>query len=271
VGRHEGRLPLLSPPFSSRFSERDAHRTVMARRIKALLYRVLGRRWYLYLVSQLFFLAYRTGLLRDDPEYACHYYVRRFVEPGDTVIDIGANLGYYTVLFAEWVGEDGRVYSVEPVPLFRKILRRNARSFAQVEVVPYALGSEAATVQMGVPASAASHRHGMTRIVSSEDEATFEAEVRTPETLFRDLARLDYVKCDVEGHEGKVLPAMTSLLEEHRPIVQVEVADQNRRLIYDLMAEMDYQGYFVEGDTLVEIQSPTDRTKGDWIFRPQSL
>jgi FkbM family methyltransferase len=241
----------------------------MARRIKAVLYRVLGRRWYLYLVSQLFFLAYRTGLLRDDPEYACHYYVRRFVDPGDVVLDIGANLGYYTVLFAEWVGAEGQVYSVEPVPLFREILRRNARSFSQVEIVPYALGNEPATVQMGVPASAAPHRHGMTRIVSSEEEASFEAEVRTPDALFGDLARLDYVKCDVEGHEGKVLPALEALLREHRPIVQVEVAAENRRPIYQMMEELGYWAHFVHEDTLVEIESPEDRTEGDWIFRPE--
>jgi len=239
--------------------------------MKAFLYRVLGRRWYLYLVSQLFFLAYRTGLLRGDPEYACHYYVRRFVEPGDTVIDIGANLGYYTVLFAEWVGEEGRVYSVEPVPLFRDILRQNAGSFSQVEVAPYGLGREPATVQMGVPETAAPYRHGMTRIVSSEDEATFEAKVRTPTALFGDLSRLDYVKCDIEGHEGEVLPAMEGLLREHRPVVQVEVADENRRSIYDLMTGLNYRAYFVEGDTLVEIQSPRDRTEGDWIFRPGSM
>lgn len=242
----------------------------MARRIKALLYRVLGRRWYLFLVSQLFFLAYRLGLLRDDPEYACHYYVRRFVERGDTVIDIGANLGYYTVLFARWTGPEGQVYSVEPVPLFREVLRRNARSFSQVEVVPYALGNESATVQMGVPEAAAPHRHGMTRILPSEEQATFEAEVRPPISVFGDLARLDYVKCDIEGHEGTVLPAMTALLREHRPTVQVEVADDNRRSIYQMMEELGYRAYFVEGDELVEIQAPTDSTEGDWIFRPRS-
>lgn len=242
----------------------------MARRIKAFLYRVLGQRWYLFLVSQLFFLAYRTGLLRDDPEYACHYYVHRFVEPGDTVIDIGANLGYYTVLFAEWVGREGQVYSVEPVPLFREILQRNAGSFSQVEVVPYALGGEPATVQMGVPETAAPHRHGMTRIVSSEEDATFKAEVRPPEALFGDLFHLDYVKCDVEGYEGEVLPAMKTLIREHRPVVQVEVAAENRHRIFQMMAKLGYRAYFVRGEELVEIQSPDDPTEGDWIFRPES-
>lgn len=246
----------------------------MADRMKAWLYRLLGQQSYLSLVSRLFFWAYRTGLLRTKPEYACHYHVRHLIEPGDYVLDIGANLGYYTVLFAEWVGPEGQVYSVEPVPVYRAVLRQNARSFSQVNVIPYALGEASATVQMGIPDSADPHRHGHTQILPDADDAgrseTFEAEVRTPGDLFGDLPRLDYVKCDVEGHEGVVVPAMEALLREHRPIVQVEVAEDNRRPLYEMMEGMGYQAYYVRDGEQVPVQSPTDDTQGDWIFRPVS-
>ncbi len=241
----------------------------MAERIQAWLYWALGRRWYLYLVSQLFFLAYRTGLLRGTPEYACHYYVRRWIEPGDCVVDIGANLGYYSVLFAEWTGTAGTVYSVEPVPLYREVLRWNVRSFPQVEILPYALDTEPGTVQMGVPDTVAPHRHGMTQILPSA-EGMVDVEVRTPTSLFGDVSRLDYVKCDIEGHEGVVVPAMTDLFREHEPIVQVEIAPENRSRIYGLMTELGYSAHFVRGTELVEIQDPDDETIGDWIFVPPS-
>ena len=246
----------------------------MAQRIKAWLYRLLGRKRYLSLISQLFFWAYRTGALHGDPEYECHYYVQQLVEPGDWIIDIGANLGYYTVLFAEWTGPTGQVYSVEPVPVYREILRQNVRSLSQVDVIPYALGEEPATVQMGVPESADPHRHGHTQILSDADDArrpeTFEAEVRTPAALFGDVPRLDYVKCDVEGYEGVVLPAMRALLREHRPIVQVEVAQDNRDSIYEMMEALGYQAYYVKEGERVAVQAPTDHTQGDWIFQPHS-
>jgi FkbM family methyltransferase len=244
----------------------------MADQIKAWLYRVLGQRRYLYLVSQLFFLAYRSGWLRSQPEYACHYYVDRLIEEGDYVLDVGGNLGYYTVLFAEWTGPEGKVYSVEPVPLYREILRRNVASFSQVEIVPYALGDEPGTVQMGLPESADPYRHGHTRILSDEGQRgpsdTVEVEVRSPERLFGDLPRLDYVKCDVEGHEGAVLPAMASLLREHRPVVQVEVAPDNRRPIYRMMASMGYRAFYVRDDERIRIDSPDAETQGDWFFLP---
>lgn len=240
----------------------------MVKRIQGWLYRLLGRRAYLHVVSRLFFWAYRSGLLRLDPTYACHYYVRRLVEPGDCVIDIGANLGYYSVLFADWTGADGTVYSIEPVPLYRSILRQNVDEFRQVEVVPYALGDEPGTVRMGIPDTVGPHRHGMTQILSSEQTGTFEVEVRTPTSLFGNIERLDYVKCDIEGHEGAVLPAMQSLLREHLPIVQVEVASENRRRLYSMMTDTGYRAYFVRDGDRVEIQGPDAQTQGDWIFMP---
>lgn len=241
----------------------------MVKRIQGWLYRLLGRRAYLQLVSQLFFWTYRIGLLRSDPSYACHYYVQRLIEPGDCVIDIGANLGYYSVLFAEWVGPAGTVYSVEPVPLYRAILQKNVDKFPQVEVVPYALGDAPDTVQMGIPETVGSHRHGMMRILAS-DEGPFEAAVRSPTALFGELDQIDYVKCDIEGHEGVVLPAMDDLLREHAPILQVEVAPENRDRLYTMMTDMGYRAYFVQEEELVEIQGPDAQTQGDWIFMPSA-
>ena len=83
--------------------------------IKRRLFKWLGRERYLYLVSRLFFLAYRLGALRRDPEYECHYFVRNLIRPGNWVFDIGANLGYYSVLFSDLTGPYGKVFSVEQI------------------------------------------------------------------------------------------------------------------------------------------------------------
>lgn len=245
----------------------------MTNQLKAWLYRLLGREQYLRLVSRVFFLAYRTGLLYHLSGFRCHYYARRLIQPGDYVIDIGANLGYYSVLFAEWTGPEGKVFSVEPIPLYRKVLRRNTKSFPYVEIIPYAMGPRAETVQMGIPGSDP-HRHGLARVLSREEREavhqTFEVEVRPPTSLFGELPGLDYVKCDVEGFEDEVLPAMKPLLREHRPTLQVEVSGENREVVYGLLDRLGYEAYFVRGNRLVPIRGPDDRTQGDWIFRPQS-
>lgn len=242
----------------------------MVNNVKKWLYKALGPLGYFRIINYMFFLTYRSGLLRPFRNFKCHYYVPSLIRPGDYVIDIGANMGYYTVLFAENTGKNGKVFSVEPVPLYRKILCRNTESFDHVKILPYALGMCSKTVQMGIPGSP--HRHGLTQILSEEATQdvvkTFEARMRPPQDIFDGLSRLDYVKCDIEGFESEVLPAMKELLREYRPILQVEIASENRKQIHQMMEEMDYRAFFVEEGNLVPVRDSWEEVNGDWIFQP---
>ena len=245
----------------------------MLKTIKALLFNLLGKERYLFLVSKLYFAAYHRGWLRSNPEYECHYYIRKLVDTGDVVIDIGANLGYYSVLFSDLVGPEGQVYSVEPVPIFRAVLLRNLGGRHNVQVLPYALGEEAGTATMGIPAGDQPYRHGLTRVLSDTESRaagnTYEVEIRPAATLFAGLERLDYIKCDVEGYEHHVLPGLQALIERFRPVVQVEVSGSNRRFIFDLFSGLNYQAFFVKGQQLQSFAGPEDPTFGDWILMPE--
>ncbi len=244
----------------------------MLKTIKRLLFQVLGKERYLFLVSKLYFVAYRWGWLRSNPEYECHYYIRKLVNAGDTVIDIGANLGYYSVLFSDLVGPRGQVFSVEPVPLFRAVLLRNLGKRQNVQVLPYALGTEAGTVTMGIPTGDQPYRHGLTRVLDREESLaagnTYEVEIRPAATLFDKLDRLDYIKCDVEGYEHHVLPGLQSLIKRFRPVVQVEVAGENRQAIFELFADLGYRAFFVKEQQLQQFNGPQAPTFGDWILMP---
>lgn len=243
----------------------------MMQQIKHWLFELMGRERYLKLVSRGYFLAYRLGLLRSNRDYEFHYFIRHLVHPGDRVIDIGANLGYYSVLFSDLAGPSGQVWSVEPVPLYRRILAANIARRDNVHIVPYALGDEAGAVQMGVPGSRP-HRHGLTRILSSGEKEqvadTFEVEIRNPVELFKDLDRLDYVKCDVEGYEIHVLPEMLPLFQRFRPAVQVELASENRPAIFELFLSENYRAFYLRDQQLHPLENPAQPAFGDILFYP---
>ena len=239
--------------------------------IKQLLYKILGVKNYLIVVSRLFFISYSMGLLRKNKAFDCHYFIQKLIHKGDHVIDLGANLGYYSRLFAKFVGPAGRVYSVEPVTLFRRVLNINTLGFNNVEIVPYAIGEEDdRSIEMGIPKSNKYLRHGLTRILNQGEkegfEFTFPEKMFTPVTLFGKLKRCDYIKCDVEGYEIHIIPQLEFLLKPFHPIIQIEIEPNNRKMISDFLASFAYQAYYLKDGLLFALGEDSTMTDGDLYF-----
>ncbi len=242
--------------------------------IKQILYKILGVRNYLIVVSRLFFISYFMGLLKKNKTFECHYFIRKLIRKGDYVIDIGANLGYYSRLFAKLVGSSGKVFSVEPVSLFRKILNINTSGFKNTTIIPYALGTEDnKPVVMGIPKSNKYLRHGLTRVLDQNEiepfEFTFTEKMFTPKTLFGNLERCDYIKCDVEGYEIYIIPQLEFLLKPYQPIIQIEIEPINRRSITDFLTSLSYSAFYLDDELLLPIGDNKEKIEGDLFFVPQ--
>jgi len=239
--------------------------------IKALLLKILGQRAYLQLTSQLFFFYFNNGWLRGNTSYFTHYFVKQFIKQDDVVLDIGANLGYYSVRFAKLVGTNGKVYSVEPIELYRSVLKQNVASFKQVEILPYALGKTEGVIKMGNPTTD-KHRHGLMRVLDEkeqkDDTRVYEVAMKNPGDLFDHLPRINYIKCDIEGYEVPVIPAMKSLISKHRPFMQIETDGDNKMIIHRMLTDLDYNCFYVKDEILVAYNNPKQPLPGDLIGIP---
>ncbi len=235
------------------------------RAIKKLAYRLLGPEQYLRLVSKMFFKSYFSGRLRKNPIYYSHYYVQKLVKKGDHVIDIGANLGYYSVILAKLVGSDGKVIGVEPVERFRKILLENTRKYPQVEIVPYALGDHEGEIWMGIPSSPIDHGRMQ---VMDQDHGQFKALMRKPDAVFKNLSNISYIKIDIEGAEKMVFPLLMPIIQKNRPIVQIETGGETRKMILGLMKPLGYVAYGVVVDRLVPLTELED-WRYDLVLMPE--
>ncbi|MDE5638092.1 MAG: FkbM family methyltransferase [Alistipes sp.] len=222
--------------------------------MKALLHRILYRtlplEGYLRTVSRLFFIAYRLGLGRRSPATEYVYHLPQIVRRGDTCIDIGANLGYYSRPLSQIAGPEGRVYAVEPVPVIGRVLRRNLRGCRNVEILPYALGGENRPVRMSNDSARTTGYFGTGQNYVDDSGAgacaTFEAEMRRGSELFAGLERLDFIKCDIEGYELHVMRELRPLLERFRPTVLIETGGSNRPQIIELFRSLGYEGYTLD-------------------------
>lgn len=149
------------------------------------------------------------------------------LEPGTAVIDVGAYLGYFTLLAARGVGVDGRVVAFEPHPDSRRALRENLAGNGvadRVVLIDKALAATPGTRSFFLDATDESESgldpaHEGARAVRVDcargDDVLAEDDVL-------DERRLRAVKIDVEGREVEVLESLRSTLTESRPALFVE-------------------------------------------------
>jgi FkbM family methyltransferase len=247
--------------------------------LRKLLVGTLGFERYIRLASRVYLRLVATGWGRK--KYPELFFLEKLVTPGAVCLDIGANLGYYSVALSRLVGPTGKVLAVEPVPLFQRIWQDNVQlsGHDNLLLLPYALGGHNATVRMGTPARDGLLHHGMTKVADSsptEQYAQFyEVPMRVPDELLADFERLDFVKCDVEGFEYEVFRHMQQTLRRHRPLIQTELNGlNNRRQVAELLAGLGYRPYVLEtqsGDARLVpcppavLTGPADR---DFYFKP---
>ena len=144
----------------------------------------------------------------------------RLVKPGMVAVDIGANLGYFTLLLADLVGPKGRVHAFEPNLSIAALLKRNVivNGFAErVTVHVRALGDGTADgYRLVVPAN---HPGGAwVQPLAASDGETGLIEVRRLDS-FRQIAQADFIKIDAEAAEEAIWDGMSGLLAQDRPLI----------------------------------------------------
>jgi FkbM family methyltransferase len=245
---------------------------------KRLLFKTLSFENYLNALSKIYFISYDLGLLKRKPLYKYHYFLKSIIDNKDVVIDIGANLGYFSVYFSRWVGKQGSVYAVEPVETVRKVLTKNTRKHSNIKILPYALGESDKDIEIvnitrrakGFIASGSHFVMDGTKEINDENIDKFNAVMRKGSELFAGLSRIDFIKCDVEGYETHIIPEMEPLLKKHEPLMLIETRRENRITMRDYLAGLGYTGYVLDNGKLVLSTSIPEREEDDILFIPES-
>ena len=169
--------------------------------------------------------------------------IRRYVALGDTVYDIGANLGYVSLELAKRVGPNGRVIAFEPIPqniaAFRRHIEINA--LRQVQLFEFAASDKAGTavirmVENPSTASLVWHRNDPAAAEFSVSTISVDELVEGGQ-----LAYPKFVKIGVEGAEASVLQGMRRTIAAARPVLFVECSEAGRESSWHLMQDLHYR------------------------------
>ena len=148
-------------------------------------------------------------LTRQSYEEAFDRALMSAIRPGDTVWDVGANVGVYTTRFADAVGETGRVVAFEPSPASIEALRSACSGRGNIEIVNAALSDQAGTVDFYVSREG----HSVTDGFSPKSPSDVKVEVQAaPGDDWLRLGQPAVIKIDVEGFELEVIRGMHAIL-----------------------------------------------------------
>ncbi len=155
------------------------------------------------------------------------------VKKGQTVFDIGANVGNFTILFSNIVGKQGKVFSFEAVPKTFEYLSRNVESLKIHNVIleNLAIGDKQGNFNIYTPGNDSGQSSLMIHNKGSWKNSDIQKVTCSMVTLDKyikknNIERLDFIKCDIEGAELLALKGMTQILNRHRPKLLLEVNDK---------------------------------------------
>jgi FkbM family methyltransferase len=209
----------------------------------------------------------------------------KLIAPGDTIVDVGANIGFYTCLFAKRVGPTGRVIAVEPTPSCLELLRHNLRINGlqeRVECHPCALSDQEGSAQLYIypEGEEGFNSLGATQAITGRcSVGTLDISTSTLDKLLsgRRLEKGCFIKIDVEGFEHQVLKGGVEHLRTLRHVaLMVELYEPGARQcgssIWDSVALLEDCGFRAYQTTaeygLAPLDKEFDRQPLRWGFFP---
>ncbi len=177
----------------------------------------------------------RTSLTSDDYEDGIWKILIKLIKPNSTVVDVGANQGFYTLLFSKLAGKRGKVFAFEPNPSIIKKLKANLfiNFVTNVKTECIALADKEGLAEfyqffdgMSSYSSLAHHPH-LRRFRFKK----IEIETTTLDSYFqkRKIKDISLIKIDAEGADFKILKGGVKLIKKFRPIFMIEFADKASR------------------------------------------
>lgn len=202
--------------------------------MKKLLYPVMNDHTYRYMQAVSKAWDIRNGSW-SEPELELIPYA---IEPGDTVLDVGANFGLWCYHASRYIG-DGRIYAFEPVPFTHQTLKQVGRllRFRNTEIVAKGCSDKAGEITFTVPVQESGavaaglayrggrddNRTGKEKHVRWAGTRDIKGEVIAIDEFLPAIERLTLMKCDIEGAELFAFRGAARTIEKHLPTVVCEI------------------------------------------------
>jgi len=157
----------------------------------------------------LYNIIYRFFKLRQDKREIS--IMQAHIKPGDTVLDVGANIGFYTAILSRLVGNEGKIFAFEPDRTNFKHLTANCGNLKNTTLLERALSSETGALKI-YKSSLLNVDHRTYPV--DEYESIEEIQCVSADDFFTDGQHVDFIKIDIQGYEVSAFKGMGRILRE---------------------------------------------------------
>lgn len=215
-----------------------------------------------------------SNIIRDKGRYstADQQVFFQLLKPGGTFVDIGANIGWYSLVAGTVLGPSGRILAIEPEPRNLELLKINLDRGCRTpySILPIAIGEQESTASLFLsPDNFGDHsllQNGYKASTREKVEVPVRRldQVLTPE----EFLKVDLLKMDTQGYEPRILSGLRLLLQVHRPPLMIEFSPMH---IYECNSSPFEIYSFLENNGYLPLRIDDDARPPQSPVRPISI
>lgn len=177
--------------------------------------------------------------------------INEYIKSGDTVLDVGGNLGFFVLILNELLGKSGKIYTFEPSKrLSKKLLSTiEINNLNNVEIVNLALGDKEGTSSLYYNPK----QSGLSSMVTHDENNSLVEEIKiTTIDKFSQIIsdRISFIKIDTEGFEPQVLRGAQETIKKYKPVIYIELGGDHLESSIEALKVLKEFGYNCEADNI---------------------
>jgi FkbM family methyltransferase len=177
--------------------------------------------------------------------------IRQYLKNGDVAVDVGANIGLFSLILSDLVGDSGQVFSFEPIPMLHKKLINNINlnKLTNIVTIESGIGDKDCEIEIFLNPE----QSGLSSAIAKPSGNYIPQKINLTSLdkfLKSRKEKISFIKIDTEGYEPQVLLGAKELIERHKPVIYIELGGDHQKTSVEALKILKEYNYSCEAENI---------------------